>query len=248
MRKKTIGTRLLTLLLVFAVVFNLAAGVWAAEGDASPTRNIHVLSDEKIASGVNYAEEDINDFYDTGNRVRVNRLAIDPSDPYTKVISGKALETVNAMETVPNQAEREILKGNQVVAGINADMFDMSTGMPIGLMVKDGELITSQNPDETGGSYRTSFYVDRNNVPGIDSLHLEGSISVNDSVYDVNLLNRNQGVSDALVINTGDITQNHKMTHYYAGNQGNSAFALIRVDSFDGVYSGREYTGTIEGI
>lgn len=248
MRKKRIYRKLLTLLLGFAFVFNLAAGVMAAEGGLAPAGNIHVINSEKIASGVSYTEEDISNYYDTGNRVRVNRLDINPSAPYTEIISGKALETVNAMETVANQAQREILKGNQVVAGINADMFDTNTGMPIGLMVKGGELITSQGPDETGDFHRTSFYIEHNNIPGIDSLRLEGSISVGESVYDVNLLNRNQNVSDALVINTASITKNHKMTHFYAGSKGNSAFALIRVDQFAGVYPGQEYTGSVENV
>lgn len=248
MRRNNRVKRLLLMLVILAVIVNLTVGAIGVDIVSASAQNLNVLNSEKVASGVSYTEEDITNYYDTGNRVRVNRLNIDLSDNYTRVISSKALETINAMETVGKQAEREILKGNNVVAGINADMYDMSTGMPIGLMIKDGKLMTSQAPDEDVSSYRTSFYVDGNNTPGIAPIHSEGRISVGESVYNVNLFNRNQGVSNALVMDTSDITKNHQLTHYYAGSDGNSAFALIRVDNFNGVYLGQEYNGYIEEI
>jgi len=239
--------KLLLMTLMLALMVDLAVGSLGA-ATASAAQNIGILTDEKIGSGVNYAEEDITDYYGTGNRVRVNRLNIDLNDPYTQVISSKALETVNAMETIGKQADREILKGNNVVAGINADMYHMSTGMPLGIMIKDGELITSHGPDERSGAYRASFFVDGGNVPSIAPLHAEGRLSVNESVHEVDLFNRNQGVMDALVLHTSDITRNHKLTHTEAGMAGNAAFALIRVDNFNGVYPGQEYTGYIEEV
>ncbi|WP_169306727.1 phosphodiester glycosidase family protein [Cohnella pontilimi] len=234
--------------LAFAAAFNLAWGSLPARAETAQGANLNILAEEKISSGIQYTEEDISNYYNTGKRVRLNKLEVIPADGNTQIISGKAAETVNAIETIGDQAQREMLKGNQVVAGINADMYDMSTGMPNGLMVKDGQLVTSQGPDERNGSYRTSFYMDQNNKPGIASVHTEGKLTVGETVYDVNLLNRNQGVSDGLVIDTSNITRNHKLTHFYKGTVGNSAFALIRVDHFNGVNPGKDYIGTIEEI
>lgn len=234
--------------LTVTAAFNLTFGSVAVRAESAPTDNMHVLTNEKISSGIQYTEEDISNYYNTGNRMRVNKLEINPADSYTTILSGKAADTVNAMETIGDQAQREILKGNQIVAGVNADMYDMSTGMPLGMMLKDGELITSQGPDEKSDSYRTSFYMSQDKKPGISPLHVEGSVTVNQTDYDVDLFNRNQGVSNAFVIDTADITRDHKLTHFYGDAQGNAAFALVRVDNFTGVIPGQEYSGSVENI
>lgn len=237
--------RVLATIIAFTVTANMVLGSMNANAEFAPNSNSHISSNEKISSGIQYTVEDFSNYYDTGKRVVVNKLDINLSDSSTKVIAGKAGETVNAIETIGTQAQREILKGNQVVAGINADMYDMSTGMPIGLMVKDGELIVSNNPDETNGNYRTSFYMDQNNKAGIDRLHTEGKLKVNDVEYAVNNFNRNQNVSNTLVINTTDITRTHTLTHFYKEK---GTFALIRVDNFTGVYPGQDYNGTVESF
>src|SRR4051812_13030777 len=97
----------------------ISVKTFAAEDDASTQAQIvHVTRNEKVSSGVNFTSEDITDYYGTGNKVVVNRLNIDPTDPNTRIITAKAYDTISAVETIGDQANREILKGNQVVAGV----------------------------------------------------------------------------------------------------------------------------------
>lgn len=239
--------KLPAMLLTLATVVNLSS-IGALTADAAPPGDVNVLKSEKISSGVHFTSEEYNNYYKPNNRVVVNRLDINPQDSNTRIITAKAYDTISAVETIGGQANREILKGNQVIAGVDGDFYDIdpASGNPLGLMMKDGELIISQAP---GDNDRTSFYMDNANKPGINEIHAEGKITVTGAVYDVNLLNRNQAVNNALVIHTSKITKTRKMTHNYDVDKGKSVFALIRVgNNFDGVHPGQTYTGTVVNV
>ncbi len=253
MRRFIRNKRLSSMMLALAMVLNVSSiGALTANADADPTLGeANVLKSENISSGVSFTSEEYNNYYKPNNRVVVNRLNINPADSNTRIITAKAYDTISAVETVGDQANREILKGNQVIAGIDGDFYDIdpASGNPLGLMMKDGELIISQAPDENATNYRTSFYMDNANKPGINQVHAEGKISAAGAVYDVNLLNRNQKITNGLVIHTSKITKTRKMTHNYAADRDKSAFALIRVgNKFDGVHPGQTYTGTVVNV
>lgn len=235
------------MLLALATVLNLSS-IGALTVHAAPPGDANILKSEKISSGVHFTSEEYSNYYKPNNRVVVNRLDINPADANTRIITAKAYDTISAVETIGDQANREILKGNQVIAGVDGDFYDISgtSGNPLGLMMKDGELIVSQMP---GDNDRISFYMDSANKPAIKDVHAEGKFTVTGNVYDVNLLNRNQTVNDALVIHTSKITKTRKMTHNYVEDKGKSVFALIRVDNnFDGVHPGHDYTGTVVNV
>lgn len=91
--------------------------------------------------------------------------------------------------------------------------------------------------------------MDSANKPAISEVHAEGKFTVTGAVYDVNLLNRNQAVNNALVIHTSKVTKTRKMTHNYNVDKSKSVFALIRVgNNFDGVHPGQTYTGTVVNV
>ncbi|BFT73714.1 S-layer homology domain-containing protein [Paenibacillus sp. P36] len=235
------------MLLAIATVLNVSS-IGALTAHAAPPGEVNVLRSEKVSSGVHFTTEEYSNYYKPNNRVVVNRLDIKPNDPNTKIITAKAYDTISAVETIGDQANREILKGNQVIAGVDGDFYDISgtSGNPLGLMIKDGELIVSQMP---GDNDRISFYMDNANKPDIKEIHAEGKFTVTGAVYDVNLLNRNQAVNNALVIHTSKITKTRKMTHNYDADKGKSVFALIRVgNNFDGVHPGQTYTGTVVNV
>ncbi|TCM99098.1 calcineurin-like phosphoesterase family protein [Paenibacillus sp. BK033] len=249
MRRFIRNKKLPAMVLALATVLNLS-NIGAFTANAAPP-GVNVLKSEKISSGVHFTSEEYSNYYKENNRVVVNRLDINPADSNTRIITAKAYDTISAVETIGDQANREMLKGNQVIAGIDGDFYDIdpASGSPLGLMMKDGELIISQAPDENATNYRTSFYMDNANKPGINQIHAEGKISVAGAQYDVNLLNRNQKVTNGLVIHTSKITKTRKMTHNYAADRGKSAFALIRVNgNFDGVHPGQDYTGTVVNV
>ena len=57
-------------------------------------------------------------------------------------VYGEAIYGTNALKTLVEKAEQN---GDRVVGGINGDFYGMSTGIPLGMMIVNGEIITSDN-------------------------------------------------------------------------------------------------------
>ncbi|MBQ3180607.1 MAG: S-layer homology domain-containing protein [Firmicutes bacterium] len=88
--------------------------------------------------------------------------------------------------------------GEQPIAAVNADFFNLSTGVPIGIVIKEGTLITS-----AGGAYAVGFAADGSAFGGKPQLMMmlqgdSGSVRVENlnktrSSYTVNLYDHNWG-------------------------------------------------------
>jgi hypothetical protein len=194
-------------------------------------QNINTVYEESLASGIQYTEENISNFYDTGYDEHFNCVEIDLPNSDTYVLASKADDTVNAMETIGSQAEREIDRGYNVVAGINADMYDMTTGMPISIQIRENELIVSQSPYEEINAVRPALFIDSDHKAGIDRLSTEGTVTVGSYLSSINMFNRSQDVTDDIVIFTRDVSTDHTLTHVYGYEK--AAFALIKMDHFE---------------
>lgn len=71
-------------------------------------------------------------------------VALDPKNPNTTLLAGMPSDgTKPGMQTVRNQANAAISHGQQVVAAVNADYYNMATGAPLGNVVKNGTEIYS---------------------------------------------------------------------------------------------------------
>lgn len=80
-------------------------------------------------------------------------------------------------ETIGGQAERAVLKGNNVVAVVNADPYDMDYGINTGIMVQDGCIVDSQ-PNTAHTTDTPVFFVREDGTAQIDSLRTAGEIAV----------------------------------------------------------------------
>ncbi len=99
------------------------------------------------------------------------------------------------LATVRDQAGAAVQNGKQVVAAINADMYNMSTGDPWGVVVKDGTEIHSYAPVRTWWKFfgvkkdgypiygdRQTYEANKGNIQqalGIHSILVDGGIVVN---------------------------------------------------------------------
>ena len=220
--------------------------VLPSPGKTVLNQNINIIYDELLSSGIQYTEKNISNYYDTGYKEHVNKLEIDLSNPNTYVLASKAYDTVNAMETIGDQAKREIGRGYNVVAGINADMYDMTTGMPISLQIRENRLIVSQSPLEEINAVRPALFIDDTNKAGIARLSSEGTVTVGSYSSAINLFNRNQDVENDIVIYTSDVASDHVLKHAYGYDE--AAFVLIDMDNFSGLYPGIEYTGKVKEL
>ncbi|UUZ92557.1 hypothetical protein LJK87_45745 [Paenibacillus sp. P25] len=102
-------------------------------------------ADQMIAGGIRYQQRNYTDYGGvSGKKERAFIVTADMNDPTVNVISAKAKDKVLKLETLSQQIQREQFKGNNVVAGINGDMFNISAGTPtygtpVGPQVKDGK-------------------------------------------------------------------------------------------------------------
>ena len=116
-----------------AILFS-AGLLWAASFAAAQT----TIATRKIAEGVTYRQE----ITVGANPLVVNILNADLNAPGVKIRTGLALDSISltgatkGRESLQNTAIR-----NKALAAINADFFPY-TGDPVGLAIRDGELIS----------------------------------------------------------------------------------------------------------
>ena len=243
----------LSLLLVLAFAFSCLSFVPGPH--AAVKEDKVLLADENLAQGIHYTEEDIQNYAGvSGYRVRFHHLAVTPGTKDLHIISGKAQDTVNAFETIGGQTQREISRGNRVVAGINADSFDMDYGSNRGIMVQNGDIITSQ-PYNQYTVDPPAFWVDRSEKPHIGALRVGGTIRIGTNYQaEADFINRNhfmgpagyRSSANSTRIFTSSLTLSHKMVNGAGKAPAEQAYALIRIKGFGGrLRPGTEYTGKV---
>ena len=146
MQKKS-NKKLLSKALVFFMVVALIGSdaSIAAAARIIPPEGTYVISEteQKIAPGITESEVITNN--SSGNNQNIDYFCeVDlKGTSTTKIISGYADYNANKwkMQRVTDQAKAaQKAKGYNVVAGINADFYNMSTGQPIGALVMEGKV------------------------------------------------------------------------------------------------------------
>lgn len=268
LRQKNFQRAGIFLLLALLTANTLAGNLTLAAEDDS---GVNYVPKEKSAPGVQYSEEDHVSFGScevTGaglsyepHRVRLNHLSINPDANGVRLSTARAEDTINARENIGAMAERERVKGNNVVAAINADPYDMDFGINCGIQVQNGNNIISEPTIGYTTHTAPAFYMDDSGTH-IDALRTVIDVEADGYSATVTTLNRNSFgswysdpaklTSDALRLYTSNITSDNTMTHYrteanFIPDQ--HAFALIALDSFDGeLHAGTKYAGTVQEI
>lgn len=83
-----------------------------------------------------------------GTLQSVNRLSVDTSEALTRLKAVSSNNEVSRSETVGYMIQEQEANGENVVAAVNGDFFS-SVGVPSGLQVTDGEIITSPSSIQT---------------------------------------------------------------------------------------------------
>ncbi len=104
-------------------------------------------SSKAIAPGVQ--ERRVTFVNQEGKRIENFIVEVDlEGSPNTSVVAGSYKDgTEYGMTTVREQAEYAEVNGKKVVAAVNADFYNMATGVPLGCFVKDGKEIKSLPSD-----------------------------------------------------------------------------------------------------
>jgi exopolysaccharide biosynthesis protein len=179
--------------------------------NATTTDTVQQVQDQMVAGGIRYQEKKYSNYNGVADKKeRAFIITADMNDPTVNIISSKAKDKVLKLETVSDQISREQFKGNNVVAGINEDMFNISAGTPtygtpVGLQVKDGSASHITATDKA----RTAIGIKADNK--VVALVVDGGGAAKESygmtLPDMGTMMREQGVVAAISLDGGGSTQ-----------------------------------------
>ncbi|KIL43738.1 phosphodiester glycosidase family protein [Jeotgalibacillus campisalis] len=243
------GKKNVAAILIACTLLTMSSAVLGEETESS--EKIRVLKTEQISSGITHTEKEIVNFGGTaGKSQRVNVLEADLTNPNVSIVTSKALERVVAAEPLPSQAAREEFKGKDIVAGVNADMFNMQTGINMTLQVQNRNLLINHSYP-SGVSHHPVFAIDQDKKPFIGEVEMRGSLTYSGKNVKIDTLNRSENAGEKLGIFTPKLNQKGVLT-FDDRNETfikNGAMAVVKkVQDASAIKAGQAYSGKIEKI
>jgi len=136
----------------------------------------------------------------------INVLEIDLKNPYVYLESVKAKDLLHGMEATSNMAARNDTPGHRVIGAVNADFYDMSTGIPIGTQMIGGEVVKTATDWQAIG-----FNI--NNRPFIANTLYSGSLNTRLGDYTIHGINKSREENQLILFN-----------HYYGSSTGTNVW------------------------
>ena len=148
---------------VFALCsLGLTAAASDALGDELTARDTLLNQETELSSNVFWSSS----YSDLRTE---NLVTYAPSRDVTPLVTfGGSLTARTTVTAAARELEKQ---GYRVVAGINGDFFNTSNGLPIGLLVSDGKLLSSD-----GGYYAVGFLEDGSAVIGKPGLSITADL------------------------------------------------------------------------
>ena len=192
---KNVLRRALSMTLSLALLSSLALTAAASEALGEDLKSQDTLLHEETQLSTNV-------FWSTAySDLRTeNLITYSPNGEVTPIVTYGGVLTDRS--TVPATAKALEEQGYRVVAGINGDFYNVSTGLPIGIVVTQGQLRSSD-----GGYYAMGFRADGTAVIGKPALKVTADLgyeALDEEGYAVEVLRQLSGVNKARV-STGGI-------------------------------------------
>ena len=191
---KKLFRKTLSLFLAASLACSLGLSAAASEalGEDLSSRDIQLNQETQLSTNVFWST--------TYSDLRTeNLVTYTPNDDVTPIITfGNVLTDRN---TVPAAAKELENQGYRVVVGINGDFYNTSTGLPIGLVVTEGQLRSSD-----GGYYAVGFRKDGTAVLGKPAVKVTANLGyqVDDGTGNtVDMVRQLSGVNKARVSSGG---------------------------------------------
>ncbi len=193
-----------------------------------------------------------------------NKLEITDMDN-TKIKPTIAFDNALGLESIGDQAQREVKSGSAVIAGINCDMYAMEghndyiTGIPMNATIIDGVIYNSaQNFGESCNL--PVFAVRQDNTPFLGHIYISGNIKFTNAngivrEYTSGQFNRNYGL-----VGIGTFTRkiSSDFTIRMANAADDSFYGVVKdaiviyiisgIEDADNIRVGKTYTGKVEKI
>ena len=125
----------------------------------------------------------------------INVVKIDFQNPWLKFQSVKADDKLMAFEKTSSMAARNNFEEHRVVAAINGDFYNTSTGEQIGTQVANGELLKV-----TSDWLNVAFDIDKNPMIGLQNF--SGFIITGDSIKSISGVNKIRNTDELIFYNS----------------------------------------------
>lgn len=120
----------------------------------------------------------------------VQLMAIDPKNPFVQLKVRSYNNEVSEQHTVGTMIKELESKGQRVVAGVNGDFFS-TIGVPSGLQISDGEIMTSPSNIKT-----LMMVMPDKTVKLEDSVHMTATVTAeNGDAISIDMINRTRAIS-----------------------------------------------------
>lgn len=123
-------------------------------------------------------------------RQSVQILTLDTKNPFTTVETVSYASGVTKLETMRNLAMTQKKQGKNVVAAVNGDFFS-SLGIPLGLQITNGEIITSPHTTKVA----MGIFSNNQGRP-LTNILMQGELVTKSGSLTINAINRTRRLSD----------------------------------------------------
>lgn len=262
--------RTLSIVLIVALILPLSL-LNSQTIDAAVNKQVMQLYEQDIARGINYSKNRYIDYQGiSGRNNEEHIIRADLNDPSVELITAKANDKVLQLRNLSEQISNEQSKGRNIIAGINADMFNialgtMHFGTPLGLQVKDGNILVGFETIWSGPRYPI-FAIDKNRQAIISYVDMDNYLLKVDEAYEqanngkpnpdlripIDTINRNNTdvMNDRMILATPQLANNPSIGFTEAQAENATLTVLKNIsDSNDGkVKLGHIYTAEVVSI
>lgn len=188
-RKKT-----RTLIAVLAACMVLTSTAIASViGELIDGYDVYLGAGMELSKGVYWTGSD----YRTENYIEYSPV----SEVYPVVVSGSQVCNYGNYSSMAALLENQ---GKHVIAGINGDYYELSTNMPLGIVVENGKLRSSD-----AGHWAVGFKSDGSAIIGKPALYV--AVEIGGKSFSLNAFNKKRGYGEAVIV-TDDFASTTKST------------------------------------
>lgn len=206
------------------------------EGHAFQTTN----ETYPLSQGVNYS----NYTYSQAKKNIVNHLAVDLTNPYTKI--GLGLPTpINTLMTTTAHANQNTKEGNRVVGAVNSNFYNMSDGYPLYLISQYNAIVTPSVISSSSSNYVSqpiAFGITADGNADIAYYNSEITVGYKGESLKVNGLNVKRGDNEATIYTP----QNH--SSLTPNGEYGMEFIVETGSTVGSTKFGQSLTGKVTGI
>ncbi len=221
--KRNSRLRILLLSLLFIVVCSGSAFA-ASWGDELQSSALDISINTILSNGV-YWSSSHNDKITENYIVYQNSTSVQPLIAYGSKLYGRS--TINSISTYLEN------KGYTIVAGINGDFFNMSTGVPMGVVITDGIIRSSDN-----ARYAVGFYDDGTAIIGKPAIKI--NLSCDNGNFTISHINKEVNTASGSVLFTTDYSASTRTTN-------STVYAILSVNSGT-LQIGNTITATVDSV